>query len=49
GGRTVKEFLSQRRDDIIVRMANQSIFADMLHAVQGRLLRPELEISVISR
>ncbi|CAM9897700.1 unnamed protein product [Scytosiphon promiscuus] len=33
----------------MLRMANQSIFADMLEAIQGRLLRPDLEISVISR
>ncbi|CAM9295241.1 unnamed protein product [Laminaria digitata] len=45
----VREFLSGRKEHPMLRMANQSIFADMLEAVQGRLFRPDLEISVISR
>ncbi|CAM9980892.1 unnamed protein product [Ectocarpus sp. 6 AP-2014] len=50
GGRSVlREFLAGRVGDAMLRMANQSIFADMLEAIQGRLLRPDLEISVISR
>eukprot|EP00903_Cladosiphon_okamuranus_P012183 g11426.t1 len=49
GGTAVREFLSGRRGSDMLRMANQSIFADMLEAIQGRLLRPDLEISVISR
>ncbi|CAN0388694.1 unnamed protein product [Pylaiella littoralis] len=49
GGSAVREFLSERKGDAMLRMANQSIFADMLQAIQGCLLRPDLEISVISR
>lgn len=32
----VREFLSQRRGDPMLRMANQSIFADMLQVCVGR-------------
>ncbi|CAB1100964.1 unnamed protein product [Ectocarpus sp. CCAP 1310/34] len=53
GGSVLREFLAGRVGDAMLRMANQSIFADMLEArfraIQGRLLRPDLEISVISR
>ncbi|CAN0140421.1 unnamed protein product, partial [Ectocarpus fasciculatus] len=49
GASVVREFLAGRVGDAMLRMANQSIFADMLEAIQGRLLRPDLEISVISR
>ncbi|CAM9423590.1 unnamed protein product [Ectocarpus sp. 4 AP-2014] len=49
GGSVLRQFLAGRVGDAMLRMANQSIFADMLEAIQGRLLRPDLEISVISR
>lgn len=36
GNLAVREFLSQRRGDTMLRMANQSIFADMLQVCVGR-------------
>lgn len=32
GGAALRDYLSQRKDHTMVRMANQSVFADMLEA-----------------